>query len=180
MPDFFSFTRYETTGGKKMQKRPIPFTDPYGSRYLYQMPQRCSVSAEILSFALRTEASPREKVDRSFTRVGFPSGFEESRKREKRWRINRRTTSERASVCRRSARIVDRRLTRSIVQIFNSSTIEIRRLRMNSEGRRKGEQEARKGRKKTLCDPSSLLLAPTLRVLIEIEGESFQCGVGHT
>lgn len=78
-----------------MQKRPIPFTDPYGSRYLYQMPQRCSVSAEILSFALRTEASPREKVDRSFTRVGFPSGFEESRKREKRWRINRRTTSER-------------------------------------------------------------------------------------
>lgn len=37
-----------------------------------------------------------------------------------------------------------------------------------------------KGPKKMVCSPSSLLFAPTLRVLIEIEGESFQCGVGHT
>lgn len=53
---------------------------------------------------------------------------------------------------------------------------------------RKGEEGTRgkvkrgfpKGPKKMVCSPSSLLFAPTLRVLIEIEGESFQCGVGHT
>lgn len=74
-----------------MQKRPIPFTDPYGSRYLYQMPQRCSVSTEILSFAPRTERLLLERKSTVLVRASrFSISLRKvSRKREKRRRINR-------------------------------------------------------------------------------------------
>lgn len=62
-----------------MQKRPIPFTDPYGSRYLYQMPRRCSVSTEILSFALRTERLLRE---RKSTALVYASRFSVSLRKD--------------------------------------------------------------------------------------------------
>lgn len=58
------------------------------------------------------------------------------------------------------------------------------RIRLKEKGRKGREERSRggfpKGPKKMVCSPSSLLFAPTLRVLIEIEGESFQYGVGHT
>lgn len=151
MSDFFSFARYETTGGKKMQKRPIPFTDPYGSRYLYQIPQRCSVSTEILSFALRTERgfSSREKVDRARLRESvFHLASKSLGKGRNVDGSNERRTRTSERVRRPSARIVDRRLTRSVVRIFNSSTIEIRRVRRNTGGEKANRRLAKGERKR--------------------------------
>lgn len=79
------------------------------------------------------EASPREKVDRARSRESLFHLASKSLSQKGRnvdGLIERRTrTSER--VRRRSARIVDRRSTRSVVRIFNWSTIEIRRVRRN-------------------------------------------------
>lgn len=65
---------------------------------------------------------------------------------------------------------------------FNSST-EDGDLPVEGEKKReKVKRENSEGQKKMVCNPSSLLLAahPRFEVLIEIEGESSQCGVGHT
>lgn len=62
---------------------------------------------------------------------------------------------------------------------FDSSRKHSRsRVGKGRRGRSRGDFQ--RDQKKMVCGPSSLLFAPTLRVLIEIEGESFQCGVGHT
>lgn len=144
MSDFFSFARYETTGGKKDAEATDTFYGPL--RFALFIPD----AATLLRFhgnplvrSSNGEASPREKVDCARLRE---SVFRLASKRLGKGRnvdglIERRTrTSE--PVRRRSAKIADRRLTRSVVRMFNSSTIEIRRVRRN--GPRVGEKANRR------------------------------------